>query len=277
MTIANQEMAEAWEREAEGWLARADRYDQAGRRQWDRFVGAIDVAPDAHVLDIGSGGGRTTISLASLAVDGQVLGVDISRRMVEHARAVAAEAGSTNVTFLQADAQVHPFPEDAFDLAVSSFGTMFFRDPVAAFANIRRGLRPGAKLVMLVWRALEENEWLTSLRGALAQGRDLPFPPVDAPGPFSLAREGRVRDVLAAAGYGEVSLQRLDEPMWLGRDADDAFDFLRTFGLTKGLTEGLDADDRDRAMGSLRSLVVEHETHEGVLFGTAAWSVGATA
>ena len=275
MTIANEEMAEAWEREAEGWLAHAERYDAAGRTQWDRFLDGVDVASDARILDIGCGGGTTTISLAGIADRGHVLGADISQRMIDHGRAAAERAGVTNATFVRADVQVHRFEEAPFDLTVSSFGTMFFADPEAAFANVRSALRPGGRLAMLVWRGLGENEWLTALRAALALGRDLPAPPLDAPGPFSLAREGRVRDVLGAAGFSEVGLQRLDEPMWLGRDADDAYGFLQTFGLTKGLTEGLDHADRQRAMASLRALVEAHETHDGVLFGTAAWLVTA--
>lgn len=276
MAIANEEMAEAWEREAEGWLAHANRYDEAGRRQWSRFLEAVELGADERVVDIGCGGGTTTISLAGLARDGgAVLGVDISLRMIEHARAAAERAGAANASFVHADAQVHRFPEATFDLAVSSFGTMFFGDPAAAFANIATALRPGGRLAMLVWRALDENEWLTALRGALALGRDLAAPPVDAPGPFSLAREGRVRELLDGAGYRGVALQRLDEPMWLGRDADDADGFLQTFGLTKGLTEGLDEGDRQRALASLRALVEAHTTPDGVLFGTAAWLVTA--
>lgn len=276
-TMANQEMAEAWEREAEGWLAHADRYDEAGRKQWERFLAAVDVPADALVLDIGCGGGRTTIDVARTATAGSATGVDISLRMVEHARRAAEEAGVANVAFVHADAQVHTFPPSTHDLAISSFGTMFFSDPEAAFGNIRRSLRPGGRLAMLVWRPLAENEWLTALRGALALGRDLPLPPTDAPGPFSLAREGRVREVLGAAGFGDADLLPLDEPMSFGRDADDAFPFLQTFGLTKGLTEGLDAADRERAMDSLRSLVEAHETPDGVTFGTAAWLVTAVA
>jgi SAM-dependent methyltransferase len=276
-TMANQEMAEAWEREAEGWLAHADRYDEAGKRQWARFVAAVDVPADAAVLDVGCGGGRTTIDVARMAPAGSATGVDISLRMIEHARRVAEEAGVANVAFVHADAQVHAFPDAAYDLAISSFGTMFFADPAAAFGNVRRSLRPGGRLAVLVWRPLAENEWLTSLRGALALGRDLPLPPPDAPGPFSLAREGRVREVLGVAGFDGIELEPLDEPMSFGRDADDAFPFLQTFGLTKGLTEGLDAADRDRAMASLRSMVEAHETDDGVLFGTAAWLVTATA
>ena len=277
MTIANDEMAEAWEEEAEGWLAHAERYDAATRALWARFREAVPVAAEARVLDVGCGAGTTTIDLAQAAPSGEAVGVDISRKMVEHARTAAARAGAGNVSFLQADDQVHPYPAAAFDLAVSSIGTMFFAHPVAAFANVGRALRPGGRLAMLVWRPVVENEWLTALRGALAVGRDLPLPPPDAPGPFSLAREPRVREVLGDAGYADVELAPLDEPMLVGRDADDAFAFVSTFGLTKGLTDGLDADDRQRAMASLRSLVEDHESADGVRFGTAVWLVTARA
>ena len=67
--------------------------------------------------------------------------------------------GLRNVTFEHANAQVHRFPPERFDLAISRFGTMFFGDPVAAFANIRRALRPAGRLVMMVWQAHERNEW----------------------------------------------------------------------------------------------------------------------
>ena len=277
MAIANQEMAEAWEHEAEGWLAEADRYDAAGRLQWERCLAAIEVAPQAQVLDVGCGGGTTTISLAGLASEGEAVGVDISLRMVEHARAAAERAGAANATFVHADAQVHPFPAGSFDLAVSSFGTMFFSDPLAAFTNLRGALRPDGRLAMLVWRALGENEWITALRGALAVGRDLPTPPPDAPSPFSLAREGRTRELLEAAGYRDIDLQPVDEPMWFGRDADEAFGFMQTFGLTRGLTEDLDAEDRARAMASLRAVVEEQASPDGVRFGAAAWMVSARA
>ena len=95
-------------------------------------------------------------------------GLDLSTRMLELARQRSADEGLDNVTFVRGDAQVFPFEPAAFDVAMSSFGAMFFNDPVAAFTNIGGAVRPGGTLAMLAWRTLPENDWLMSLRAALA-------------------------------------------------------------------------------------------------------------
>ena len=274
---ANREMAEAWEHEADGWIAQAERYDRAGRRHWERLLANVEVAGNARVLDVGCGGGSSTLEVARRAEAGGALGIDISVRMIDYAREAAEAAGLRNVRFEHGDAQVHPFAQESFDLAISVFGTMFFNDPGAAFANIAQALRPRGRLAMLVWRELGRNEWLTAIRGALALGRDLPEPAPDVPGPFGLARAERITAILAESDFADAHLDRVDEPIEFGREADDAFEFLQTFGITKGLTEGLDEDERRRAMDALRRVVEEHETPEGVLFGTEAWLVTATA
>src|SRR5262249_26983602 len=105
-----------------------------------------------HVLDIGCGAGQTTRQAARSARHGSALGIDVSALAVERARELARAEGLRNVTFERADAQVWRFPQGRFDLAISRFGTMFFDDPVAAFANVRRALRPAGRLVMMVWQ-----------------------------------------------------------------------------------------------------------------------------
>ena len=129
---------------------------------------------------------------------------------------------------------------------MSSFGAMFFNDPVAAFTNIGGGLRPSGTLALLAWRTLPENEWLMSVRGALAVGRELPMPPPDAPTPFALADPERVRSILESAGFDGVELEPIDELIDLGTDASDALEFAKTMGIVEGLTDGLDAEARAR-------------------------------
>jgi ubiquinone/menaquinone biosynthesis C-methylase UbiE len=109
-------------------------------------------------LDIGCGTGQTTREAARTAQAGSALGVDVSAPAIEHARELAWTEGLRNVTFEHANAQVYRFPPERFDLAISRFGTMFFGDPGAAFANINRALRPAGRLVMMVWQAHERNE-----------------------------------------------------------------------------------------------------------------------
>ena len=275
-TIANVEMAKAWDgEEGDQWTQHADRFEATGVFIWERFLKDVPIAASDRVLDIGCGTGESTRDAARLAPQGRVLGVDLSSKMLAFARERCAAEGLTNVEFLQADAQVHPFEPERFDLAISSFGVMFFNDPVAAFANIGRALRPDGRLAMLTWQSLEKNEWLTAIRGALAMGRDLPAPPMGAPGPFGLADADHVRGVLTSAGFEAVELDPVEEQVPIGSDADDAWAFLSIMGIVKGLTEGLDDETRERALENLRQTVKAHETPEGVLFGSAAWLVTA--
>ena len=106
-----------------------------------------------------------------MAQAGSALGVDISVPAIERARELAEAQGVRNVTFEQADAQVHRFPRERFDLAISRFGTMFFAEPVAAFTNIGRALRPAGRLVMMVWQAHDRNEWDMAIRRSLTGPR----------------------------------------------------------------------------------------------------------
>jgi SAM-dependent methyltransferase len=276
MEIANVEQAAAWNgEEGADWAEHADRYERCGWRTWQRFLDADLVSSNDAVVDIGCGTGFSTREVGRIADHGSVLGADLSAPMLERARERTEAEGLHNVRYLQCDAQVHPFDEASCDLAISDFGAMFFGDPVAAFANIGRGLRPGGRLALLAWRELAENEWLVALREALAVGRDLPVPPPDAPTPFSLANPDRVRGILGAAGYEEVDFEPIDEPIELGADADDACAFMQTMGLFRGLTQDLDTSDRDRALDNLRQLVDAHDTGDGVLLGTAAWLITA--
>jgi SAM-dependent methyltransferase len=262
--------------EGDVWTEEADRYEHGGRRYGDRFVAAGLIASEDRVLDVGCGTGKLARDVAHVASGGSVLGIDLSTRMLDEARKRAADEGLQNVTFVRGDAQVFPFETAGFDVAMSSFGVMFFNDPVAAFANIRAALDSGGRLALLAWRTLRENDWLMALRGALAVGRDLPEPPPDAPTPFSFADPDRVRRVLGAAGFGDVELTGLEEQMELGRDAADAMAFAQTMGIVEGLTEGLDADARAVAMANLAELFASHETPDGVLLGSAAWLITAS-
>jgi ubiquinone/menaquinone biosynthesis C-methylase UbiE len=128
---------------------------------------ACGVRRHDQVLDVGCGTGQTTRQAARTATAGSALGVDLSAQMIDRARELAQAEGLRNVTFQRADAQVHRFPPEQFDLAISRFGTMFFDDPAAAFANIGRALRPAGRLVMMVWQGHEQNEWAVAIRRSL--------------------------------------------------------------------------------------------------------------
>ncbi len=195
------------------WAEHAATYNASIARYQSGLIAAIGAQPGERILDVGCGSGGLAIDLVRGTPGTTALGVDLSTAQLEVAR---QQAGELPVTFAQADAQVHDFGAHSFDVIASRTGTMFFTDMAMAFANLAKATRPGGRLVMLVWRGIEDNEWLREFFGAI--GRVLPMapPPADAPGPFSLSDPDRVRDLLHAAGWADVAFAAADELLWFG-------------------------------------------------------------
>jgi SAM-dependent methyltransferase len=272
--LANAEQAAAWDGpEGDHWTEHAAHYDRTTRGHRERLLGADLISPDDDVLDVGCGTGALTRAAARRAPGGSALGIDLSRRMIEHARALTTSEGITNASFERADAQVHPFVAHSADTVVSSFGAMFFDDPVAAFANIARALRPGGRLGLLAWRELARNSWVSAIRDALAAGRALPVPRPGTPGPFGLADPDQATDLLAGAGLVDVDFHEIDEVMDFGADTEQAFAFVAGMGIVDGLTSDLDPGTRATALDALRSTLAAAETDHGVLFASSAWLI----
>jgi SAM-dependent methyltransferase len=210
-----------------------------------------------------------------MAQAGSALGVDISMPAIERARELAEAQGVRNVTFERADAQVHRFPRERFDLAISRFGTMFFAEPVAAFTNIGRALRPAGRLVMMVWQAHDRNEWDAAIRRSLTGPEGSAAVASAGPDPFSLADPPAVTRILETAGFADVTFTDVREPMYFGPDVATALDWIRGFACTREVLDRLDPDAAARALGRLRVMLTEHSGDKGVRFDSRAWIVTA--
>lgn len=270
----NAEQLLAWDGdEGDYWAAHADHFERALGAHQQRFLEAAAIGSTDRVLDVGCGTGYTTRHAARAAWAGSALGVDLSTAMLKVARERAAAEGLTNVSYLHADAQIHPFETETFDVAIGQTSAMFFGDRIAALANIGRALRHGGRLALLTWQPFTANEWIQELSTALAAGRDLPTPPPDVPGPFTLADPDAINAVLTAAGYRDITLDGTTAPMWFGNDTDDAHQLLS--GLMDWMLNGLDDTGRARALDDLRTTIATHETPDGVLYGSATWTIRA--
>lgn len=241
-------------------------------RQNERFRAKAEVGRHDHVLDIGCGTGESTREAARAAVDGHVTGVDLSEEMLGMARGMSLAEGLDNVTFRQADAQTYEFEPASFDLALSRYGSMFFDDPVAAFTNVARALRPGGQLVLLVWQSRARNEWSGLVRNALGGA---PPPAVEGPGPFALADPAVVADILETAGFAEFTAIDVHEPVCYGPDASVAYDLVVGLGSTRAILSDLTEDELPRAHERLRTMLVAHETADGVMFDSRSWIITA--
>jgi len=245
-------------------------YDAELRRHNEVLRRAGGVQSRDHVLDIGCGTGQTTRQAARAAWAGSVLGVDVSAPAIERARDLARAEDLRNVTFERADAQVYRFPHERFDLAMSRFGTMFFADPAAAFANIGRALRPGGRLVMMVWQASDRNEWDVAIRQSLGESQALPSSGLDA---FSLADPAAVTKLLQAAGFADVAFTDVREPVYYGQDVVAALDWVCGFSCTSEALNQLEPAAAARAVERLREMVAARRADDGIWFNSSAWIV----
>ncbi len=246
----------------------ASLFDEEVRLHNERFRAAASVGPRDRVLDIGCGTGLSTREAGRAAVHGSALGVDISAPALELARRLTEQEGLSNVSYLEADAQAHPWPPASFDLCISRFGAMFFADPAIAFAGIGAALRPGARLVLLVWQDIDRNEWASAIRQALGAGSAMR---ADA---FSLADPDRV-EALLAPGFTDLAFTKVDEPVFYGPDASTACGLVLGLLSVRDFVATLDAAQAGQALQRLRSVVASHDTGAGVYFGSRAWIITA--
>ena len=240
--------------------------------------------PGDRVLDIGCGFGDATQELAALiGPTGEAIGVDVSEPFVEASIAEAREAGVANARFLAGDVQVMDLP-GPFDYVFSRMGIMFFANPVAAMRNVRGAMAPGARFVGVVWRRKLDNPWLH--RAEEVADRYLEEPeetdePTCGPGPFSMANADTVTEQLIIAGFEEISLQRSDLPMKIGRDLDHAVQFNMALGpaaelirLDKERAEAI----RPTLEAEIRGVLADFgEGPDGVLAPSSTWIVTARA
>ncbi|MFJ3961084.1 class I SAM-dependent methyltransferase [Streptomyces sp. NPDC090036] len=274
--ITNTTQAEAWNGyEGAQWARSQERWDAINDGFNQPLLDAADIRDTDRVLDIGCGAGRTTRLAAQRCGEGRAMGVDLSGPMLERARASAAREGVHNVSFVQGDAQVHPFDPGAFAAAVSRYGMTFFADPVAAFANIRGALRPGGRLAFTCAAEAGANEWLralASLDGILPLGD---FGTPGAPGMFSLTDPDHTLTLLTSAGFGNARAERVEAAGNWGKDAEDAAAFLIDSGPGRHLLSQVAPDAQERARQALIDALRPYENAGAVWLRSSSWLVTA--
>lgn len=271
------------------WNGRSGARWVANQARLDRMLAAFGEAAIAvaaplqgeTVLDIGCGAGASSFSLAArVGPHGHVRGVDISEPLIARARELAP-AGAP-VAFELADAASAPLPDRAFDLLFSRFGVMFFDDPAAAFAHLRRALKPGGRLAFVCWRSAGENDWGRLPMDAI---KEIVAPPApldpEAPGPFSFAHQERIARLLTEAGFVDIAIRPFDAtiPFGQGRTRsaaiEDALEMAFEVGpLSRALADSAE-DIRAQAADAVRAAFGTRPGEQSVMIDGAAWIVSA--
>ena len=255
------------------WLDAYERIQRGIAGFGEVVLKAADARPGERVLDIGCGTGGTTAELArAIGPSGHVLGVDISESLVGVAR--GQKLG--NATFEVGDATTFPFQAGSVDLVFSRFGVMFFGDPVAAFTNIRRALKPGGRLVFICWRAPRENPWAAVPMRAAAPH----LPPIERPGPedpgqYSFGDRARVERILTQAGFGTPLFEPVDLMLNQGKDIPDVLQRVGDVGPLARLFKEAAPDQIAKAKDAIAEALKPYATPDGVKLAGACWLVRA--
>ncbi|MFW6076956.1 MAG: class I SAM-dependent methyltransferase [Hyphomicrobiales bacterium] len=242
---------------------------------------SLPVRPGDRVLDVGCGFGDTAIKLANMVgPEGEVVGIDCCDAFLDYARKDIEAHGLTNVSLMRGDAEV-ALPQDQFDFVFARFGTMFFANPVAGLRNMRKSLRPGGRMVHIVWRDRADNPWLSMAKDIVLQY--LPPPGDDAqtcgPGPFSMSNEDTVRAMMTAAGYSDIEFRRVDAPVLIGADVKDAIDFQLAIGPAGEVFReaGEVAEERREEIEAALAEAIARQTtsSEGIVMPSSSWVISA--
>ena len=250
-------------------------------RHSEKVFPKLPVRAGDRVLDVGCGFGDTAIAFGRIVgADGEVVGVDCCDAFLAAAESDRAESGLTNVSFMRGDAEI-ALPEGTFDFVFARFGTMFFTNPVAGLRNMRRALKPGGRMAHIVWRDPADNPWLSMAKNVVLEF--LPPPGEDArscgPGPFSMADEATTRKMMEIAGYTDITFERIDAPVMIGHDVQDAIDFQLSIGpageVFREAGEAAEAKRKEIEAALSEALRREQVAADGIVMDSSSWLISA--
>jgi SAM-dependent methyltransferase len=280
MTAANQDQIDYWNGEAgRRWVAEQERLDAMMAETTLALIDAADPQWGEKVLDVGCGCGSTSIAYAeAVGPEGRVTGLDVSKPMLAFARDRARESDLKSIDFVLDDAATRDLGADAYDLISSRFGVMFFADPIAAFRNLRRAMKPKGRLAFVCWRDWRENEWVRVPVSAV-RPHVPPQPPLgpEEPGPFAFASLGRVRTILAGSGFDVVAVRPLDATGEFGTTLEEGVEYMMGFGPISRMLGPASELERARAKAALTAALKPYAEKGTIAMGLAQWLVTAKA
>ncbi|MEH6559165.1 MAG: class I SAM-dependent methyltransferase [Oceanicoccus sp.] len=276
---ANADQIEFWNSAAgEQWVKGQETMDRTLAGFGQLAIAALAPKSGEAILDVGCGCGATSIALMETMGNGNVLGVDISAPMLARAEQRTIKLGLDSVKFRKADAASFDFEANTLDGVFSRFGVMFFDDAVAAFANIRSGLKPGGRLSFVCWRPISDNQWtLVPMMAAFEHIERPNAPPAGAPGPFAFGDKDRTKKMLEEAGFNNVSIEAKNLPMAFSITSDKPLGLqFAEMGPVGRLLINAPDDKKTAIVDSMTSALEPFVQGDQAVLDGAVWLVTAT-
>lgn len=264
------------------WLANLQGFEGTIAPVGEALLARAAFSPGERVIDLGCGGGATTLAIAAaVSPGGNVVGLDISPDLVDASRRRAERAGAANARFICADAATATLADGPYDRLLSRFGSMFFADPVPAFENLRSMIKSGGRIDLAVWGPPADNPWMTDGMAVARAHVDMPAPVPRAPGPFAFEDIDYLRDVLRGAGFSHTEVDAATGLLpvgGVGASAHEAQVFARSAMAFGQVLLDYPQEVQDAAARDLEALYQRHyRAGEGVMMKYRAWLVTARA
>jgi ubiquinone/menaquinone biosynthesis C-methylase UbiE len=255
---------EQWQTAAEPWHRWGPTLDAWLAEATEAMLDMTGLRAGSRVLDIAAGAGGQTLSAARrVGPDGSVLATDISEGILAFAEQTAREAGLTNVATRVMDGESLDVPEGSFDAVISRVGFIYFPDQHAAFAGMRRALRPGGRLAGIVYSTPEANRFFSIPISIVRRRAQLPPPQPGQPGPFSLGSPGVIEAAYERAGFADIEARRISAPLRMQSAAEYTRFARESFGALHQMLAGLGEAEREDAWSEIESELAQFESADG--------------
>ena len=203
MTQTNQSTIDHWAQRAQYWIKWSEHLAPGDDDFTQQMFAAIDLHSDHELLDLASGPGEPALKAASIVgPGGLVVATDIVPDMILGLRDREDAARFSNLHYAAADMQSLPFPDTRFDRVTCRFGIMFVADPVLAFFEMRRVLRPGGRAVLMFWGPRDDTPLFLLNHAVAVEVLGLTEPKADRANRFGAT--GSISDIMKDAGFVDV-------------------------------------------------------------------------
>ena len=196
----NKESADWW---SAGEAARQQLYGAATETMLD----LAGVQPGSRVLDVAAGTGESTLMAASRVVPtGHVVAADVSPSMLNVAAEAARKAGFNNIETRVMNAENLELDTNSFDAAICRIALMLFPNPPKALKEMHRVVKPGGKVAVVVYAALEKNPFWEIFHKTARRLGNIPPPAPGEPWMFALGEPGALEEVYRRCDFLNVSV-----------------------------------------------------------------------
>jgi ubiquinone/menaquinone biosynthesis C-methylase UbiE len=238
--------ANMWRDAAAAWDKWGAAIQGSLRQATEVMLDMARLQPGQRVLDVATGTGLQSMQVAErVGKNGYVLATDVVPEMIALATRNVSAAGHANVEARVMDGEALDVEPGSFDAVVCRHGLMLFRDALKSLQSMRRALKPGGRVAVMVFAGPDRNPFLALPASIIRQRLGLGPPPPGQPGLFSLGAPGALSSRLREAGFRGIEEKAVETPFRTESVADYVTFLQEAAGPLKAMLAGADEATRN--------------------------------